>query len=570
MRAKDKYSFVLDGIKYSDISGYISQYSKDNIVTGVAGTAQMVRQYLKQKYPNIPAKDYVWVNSRSFANGNSIDVYLNNAPEDFYIELKRELNARIEYGKVDVMTDTYTYTKSTETTEDGRKVDYGTKYMSVDNRKPYDSKSPDLTPEDWKRALKKQSQQANPMPKPQRTGRTSGYSMGDTLMECSGWTISKKTLPDGRVVYNAKINPSTGKNTSDWNTIKGEIYTETAFKWGRFGAFEKWGTIASEAAVVQKLCEILGKYYDGGTLSNAPQQEPTGDPSLPDVGDKFKVKTEVGGKIYEIVGMAMGSVDVKPIDEDWVTQFGFTEVKDNFKEGRWVKVKDYNSVPSQPQSTSNIPPNPKLDFVRINYPEGSGAYISLYPREFASFTEATKFIADNIGELEDSGYDKHGVEWKWKFDEEVQEDRWDIGILNNPNKYTNFWAKENMQSMCYQAWMKDTNNINSDFESDDEFVAETLGKEGYELNDEQFNALLTELLTGYKQDVSRFKYNTPQERLERFKSVYPKTYKLFNSPSTGKSKQDIEKAIKGLQYLADNGNEKAIKAIKGLKYLLNK
>ena len=37
-----------------------------------------------------------------------------------------------------------------------------------------------------------------------------------------------------------------------------------------------------------------------------------------------------------------------------------------------------------------------------------------------------------------------------------------------------------------------------------------------------------------------------------------------------KSKEDIEKAIKGLQYLADKGNEKAIKAIKGLKYLLNK
>jgi hypothetical protein len=37
-----------------------------------------------------------------------------------------------------------------------------------------------------------------------------------------------------------------------------------------------------------------------------------------------------------------------------------------------------------------------------------------------------------------------------------------------------------------------------------------------------------------------------------------------------KSKEDIEKAIKGLQYLADKGNEKAIKAIKGLQYLLNK
>jgi hypothetical protein len=46
-------------------------------------------------------------------------------------------------------------------------------------------------------------------------------------------------------------------------------------------------------------------------------------------------------------------------------------------------------------------------------------------------------------------------------------------------------------------------------------------------------------------------------------------YPNQEKPAT-KSKEDIEKAIKGLQYLADKGNEKAIKAIKGLQYLLNK
>lgn len=40
--------------------------------------------------------------------------------------------------------------------------------------------------------------------------------------------------------------------------------------------------------------------------------------------------------------------------------------------------------------------------------------------------------------------------------------------------------------------------------------------------------------------------------------------------SAPKSKEDIQKAIKGLQYLADKGNDKAIKAIKGLQILLNK
>jgi hypothetical protein len=49
---------------------------------------------------------------------------------------------------------------------------------------------------------------------------------------------------------------------------------------------------------------------------------------------------------------------------------------------------------------------------------------------------------------------------------------------------------------------------------------------------------------------------------------------LFELPSIFQpqesQKEKLEKAIKGLQYLADKGNEKAVKAIKGLKYLLNK
>jgi hypothetical protein len=46
--------------------------------------------------------------------------------------------------------------------------------------------------------------------------------------------------------------------------------------------------------------------------------------------------------------------------------------------------------------------------------------------------------------------------------------------------------------------------------------------------------------------------------------IYP-----FRQPQLTQ-KEKLEKAIKGLQYLADKGNENAKKAIKGLKYLLNK
>jgi len=46
--------------------------------------------------------------------------------------------------------------------------------------------------------------------------------------------------------------------------------------------------------------------------------------------------------------------------------------------------------------------------------------------------------------------------------------------------------------------------------------------------------------------------------------------KVILNEAPKKSKEDIEKAIKGLQFLADKGNEKAKKAIIGLKILLNK
>jgi hypothetical protein len=572
MVVKQKYSFVLDGVSYSDISGYTSQYSNDSINIGVAGTAQMIRQYIKQKYPNIPAKDYVWVNSRSFANGDSIDVYLNNAPSNFYSELKKDLNAKFEEGKFDGMTDSYTYIKGTETTEDGRKVDYGTKYLNVNNRKPYDSKAKDLSEKDWESALKKQTQNPKPIPNASKSTTTSNYSLGDTLMDCFGWTISKKTLPDGRVVYNAKIKPSTPKNRGDWNTIKGEIYTETGFKWGRFGAFEKWGTmIPYESKKIEKLCEILGKYYDGGNQSSSSQapepppqqQEPTVDPSLPEVGDKFKVKTEVGGKIYEIVGMAMGSIDVKPIDEDWVTEFGYTEVKNNFKEGRWIKVSD-NGLPEPP-------PQQRVEVIL------NGMFFEEYTTEFA----AHKAMLE-----ESRGSKQAPIELEKKFDGT----KITLYYFSKPFVYGKNWdipvdfGNSLQLELVHRGFVVHVTPNNNLIISKPNSAKYTLTDNGGEFNIDKNNKFLTSL--GYSnRDTNGNSYPVPPQTLAKVlldivedeidkdaggNEPKPAANQPNDIPNTGKSKQDIEKAIKGLQYLADNGNEKAIKAIKGLKYLLNK
>ncbi len=163
--------------------------------------------------------------------------------------------------------------------------------------------------------------------------------MGEMLDDCSGWSIFKKTLPDGRIVYNAKIKAETPKNRGDWATIKGEIYTDTTFKWGRFGAFERWGNIPNESETIEKLCQILGKYYESGEQP-APSEEPKVDPSLPEVGDRFFVKTEGGQTIYEIMKMEMGTVFVQPDGSEWDVPYSFADAKNNFAEGRWVKIQD--------------------------------------------------------------------------------------------------------------------------------------------------------------------------------------------------------------------------------------
>jgi hypothetical protein len=177
------------------------------------------------------------------------------------------------------------------------------------------------------------------IPRTKSGAEKKSYPMGEMLNDCSGWSIFKKTLPDGRIVYNAKIKAETPKNRGDWATIKGEIYTDTTFKWGRFGAFERWGNIPNESETIEKLCQILGKYYESGEQP-APSEEPKVDPSLPEVGDRFFVKTEGGQTIYEIMKMEMGTVFVQPDGSEWDVPYSFADAKNNFAEGRWVKIQD--------------------------------------------------------------------------------------------------------------------------------------------------------------------------------------------------------------------------------------
>lgn len=106
------------------------------------------------------------------------------------------------------------------------------------------------------------------------------WDRGEVIRECAGWKAYKKTLPDGRIVYNVVKDKDTPSNKGDWNAIKGEIYTESGFKWGRFGAFEKWGEMSTNDAnlLLDRMCSVLSKYYSSSTTPSTPESTPAPTP----------------------------------------------------------------------------------------------------------------------------------------------------------------------------------------------------------------------------------------------------------------------------------------------------
>lgn len=255
---KGKYNFTLDGIKYTNISGWNYDTSPERVNINVAGTAQMVRQYMMNKYPQYAKRGYYWVQSESYSGGDSIRVYLNKAPEEIYKKINSELNAKFEEGSFDGMNDIYNYTKGSEKSKEGLIIDYGTKYLFVNNTPPYGTEIETVS---WDVAAKPSPNSGSSGSGSRGYPDRSKFDYGTVLKECAGWTIYKKTLSDGRLVYSAVKKKDTPPNKEDWDAIKGDVYTSSGFKWGKFGTFEKWGSISSEEEILSKLCQTLDKYY---------------------------------------------------------------------------------------------------------------------------------------------------------------------------------------------------------------------------------------------------------------------------------------------------------------------
>jgi hypothetical protein len=98
----------------------------------------IAKQFMKAKYPKL----LVWGSSQTFANGNSASVYICNADgSDLDMGSKEwsEINSFIRQmsgGKYDGWSESYEYGEPGKT-DNGTKLDFGTKYLSVDNKAPF-------------------------------------------------------------------------------------------------------------------------------------------------------------------------------------------------------------------------------------------------------------------------------------------------------------------------------------------------------------------------------------------------------------------------------------------------
>lgn len=100
----------------------------------------IAKQFMKAKYPHL----LVWGNSETFANGNSASVYVCNADGsdlDLHSKEWNEINSFVRQmcgGRYDGWSESYEYGEPGKS-DNGTKLDFGTKYLHVENKAPHGS-----------------------------------------------------------------------------------------------------------------------------------------------------------------------------------------------------------------------------------------------------------------------------------------------------------------------------------------------------------------------------------------------------------------------------------------------
>ena len=371
-----------------------------------------------------------------------------------------------------------------------------------------------------------------------------GWDWGDLIRGNNGWTLYSKILPDGRQVYNLVKEKATPPNKEKWNEIRGELSTETGFKWSpRSQSFQYWGNLYNKIdylELLDKIFAIMGKYYgfDKPKVETSTKQDLTSKSAATAFDIVYRENTQDFDLIndYTMFAERMTSKYVMN-DEQW--DFLLSEFNKKGGNKEFVLNESYKSIPD----------NPKLEYVTINWAEGKPEYTNLFPKTFKSFKQASKFIADN---QDDNGTTKHSVEWKYKFDDYIFKAKFDIGRLLNPKEWLNLWAKDYLSLIFYNISAKLYNE--QELKDIDSFHYGVLGKDGLEITKEEFDKIV--------------KYNNVSRKE---KDLLPKTFSLFDEKEEQVvTPEMIQKQIDSLSILAKYGDELAAKKIKLLQILLKK
>jgi len=143
---KNKLQFKFLGMDFQ-INGYYSDYDGEKrIIVDCVESGKMVKQYIKQKYPNEDFK--VWVKSERYSGGSSLRINLSNkdgssVDKMIYEDIKSFGNT-MRFGTFNGMIDMYEINDEVIYTNDGSIIDFFTKYVFTYNEPPFGTKEYEL------------------------------------------------------------------------------------------------------------------------------------------------------------------------------------------------------------------------------------------------------------------------------------------------------------------------------------------------------------------------------------------------------------------------------------------
>ena len=136
-----KFKFELEGIMFQLGEKFLKKVDwngnpleKPVINMNHVAAANVVKQYVKKKYPNVVVSS----SSSSFSMGNSVDIYLSdeygNGVDESIVKDVDRFGSQFEYGKFNGMYDIYEYTNDGVNSDNGTQIEAGVKYLHVQNR----------------------------------------------------------------------------------------------------------------------------------------------------------------------------------------------------------------------------------------------------------------------------------------------------------------------------------------------------------------------------------------------------------------------------------------------------